>query len=66
MEEAIEQMKKAAANALATTSGTISATGLKQEVRIIRDQWGVPHIFAKSINIGMRQCYNSEDILWLI
>src|SRR5262249_48396282 len=33
---------------LAQTSGTLSVAGLTDEVRIIRDRWGIPHIYAKN------------------
>jgi penicillin amidase len=46
MEEAAEQMKELAKKALVATSGAIAVDGLKEEVRILRDQWGVPHIYA--------------------
>jgi penicillin amidase len=32
---------------LAQTSGTIHLTGLQHDVEIIRDRWGVPHIYAQ-------------------
>lgn len=31
---------------LAQTSGTIRLTGLQQDVEVIRDRWGIPHIYA--------------------
>ena len=33
---------------LAQTSGTLSVPGLIDEVRVIRDRWGIPHIYAKN------------------
>lgn len=39
---------------LAQTSGTLSVPGLTDEVRVIRDHWGVPHIYAK----------NTEDLFF--
>jgi penicillin amidase len=33
---------------LAETSGTLSVPGLSDEVRVIRDRWGIPHIYAKN------------------
>ena len=49
MEDAVEKMKELARQSLVATSGIISVRGLKDEVRILRDQWGVPHIFAASV-----------------
>ena len=36
----------AAVSALAPVSGTLQVAGLKNEVRVTRDRWGVPHIVA--------------------
>src|SRR5262245_50266734 len=33
---------------LAPTTGTLNVAGLTDEVRIIRDRWGIPHIYAKN------------------
>jgi penicillin amidase len=33
---------------VAETSGTIAVTGLSRPVRVVRDRWGVPHIYAES------------------
>ncbi|HEX7138669.1 MAG TPA: penicillin acylase family protein [Vicinamibacterales bacterium] len=33
---------------LAQTSGTLSVAGLSDEVRVVRDRWGIPHIYAKN------------------
>jgi penicillin amidase len=35
---------------LAQTSGRIEIDGLEQSVEVIRDRWGVPHIYAHSAN----------------
>jgi penicillin amidase len=35
---------------LSQTSGTLQAAGLEDEVRIIRDRWGIPHIYAKNVD----------------
>ncbi len=48
MEEAVKQMKELAHESLSATNGTINVVGLKEEVRIIRDRWGVPHIYASN------------------
>lgn len=39
---------------LAQVSGTLSVPGLRDEVRVVRDRWGVPHIYAK----------NSDDLFF--
>ena len=33
---------------LSQTSGTLQVPGLTDEVRIVRDRWGIPHIYAKN------------------
>ena len=38
----------AAGGRLSQTSGTLQVAGLNDEVRIVRDRWGIPHIYAKS------------------
>jgi len=40
--------EKQAAAALAITRGTLHATGLRESVEVLRDPWGVPHIYAKN------------------
>src|SRR6201993_1757776 len=34
--------------ALAHTSGTLEVRGLQQPVQVLRDRWGVPHIYAQN------------------
>jgi penicillin amidase len=41
-------MLQRARGRLSQTSGTIAVPGLKADVRVVRDQWGVPHIYAKN------------------
>lgn len=36
------------AKVLAQLEGTISVPGLKEDVEVLRDRWGVPHIYAKN------------------
>src|SRR5262249_62361967 len=35
-------------NRLSQTSGTLQVPGLIDEVRVVRDRWGIPHIYAKN------------------
>jgi penicillin amidase len=37
-----------AASRLAQTSGAIDVPGLRAQVEIVRDRWGIPHIYAKN------------------
>ncbi len=66
MEDAVGQMKELAEKALSATSGTIGVTGLKDEVRIIRDRWGVPHIFASDVeDLFYAEGYtHAQERLW--
>jgi acyl-homoserine lactone acylase PvdQ len=40
-------LKKSAA-VLAQLEGTLTVPGLKEPVEVLRDRWGVPHIYAKN------------------
>ncbi|MGH8629209.1 MAG: penicillin acylase family protein, partial [Burkholderiales bacterium] len=44
----IEALRQQARAALSQTSGEISVAGLERPVEILRDTWGVAHIYAKS------------------
>lgn len=39
-----------AKTALAQVEGELSLPGLKQPVEVLRDKWGVPHIYAKNVH----------------
>jgi len=66
MDDAVEQMKELAQKSLSATSGTVNVSGLKDEVCIIRDRWGVPHIFASSVeDLFFAEGYtHAQDRLW--
>jgi penicillin G amidase len=51
---------------LARTSGQLSLPGLAAPVQILRDRWGVPHIYARSTSdLFMAQGYvHAQDRLW--
>lgn len=46
--------------------GTISVSGLSAPVRVVRDQWGIPHIYAETDrDLVFAQGYvHSQDRLW--
>lgn len=48
------------------TSGTITIEGLKAPVTIIRDKWGVPHIYAANVHdLFLAQGYvHAQDRFW--
>ena len=51
---------------LSRIDGTVRVPGLKDEVQVLRDTWGVPHIFAKSADdVFLAQGYvMAQDRLW--
>lgn len=51
---------------LPRTSGTLPLPGLQAPVKVIRDRWGVPHIYAStSEDLFMAQGYvHAQDRLW--
>jgi penicillin G amidase len=55
-----------AARALAPIDGEVAAIGLQGDVRIVRDTWGVPHIYATSdADLFFAQGYVvAQDRLW--
>src|SRR5262245_40799940 len=43
-----EALLQRAKTVLAQLDGTLSAPGLKEPVEVVRDTWGIPHIYAKN------------------
>ncbi len=43
-----EQFETKARAALSTTKGKIQVAGLREPVEVLRDRWGVPHIYAQN------------------
>lgn len=58
--------KTLARESLATIDGELKLSGLRQPVEIVRDQWGVPHIYAQNTpDLFFAQGYvMAEDRLW--
>jgi penicillin G amidase len=58
----------AARRALAQHEGTISVFGLREPVEVLRDRWGVPHIYAKNTHdLFFAQGYVvAQDRMWQI
>ncbi len=50
MADWVEQLKVAAGAALPPVEGEIVVPGLSDPVEVLRDRWGVPHIYANSID----------------
>jgi penicillin amidase len=61
-----ERWTALAKESLAPISGTLDVPGLRDEVEVIRDRWGVPHIYAKNTDdLFMAQGYvMAQDRLW--
>jgi len=59
-------MKDLATSVLATTSGTVRIKNLRKEVTVIRDKWGIPHVYADNDeDLFFAQGYvHAQDRLW--
>ena len=51
---------------LPQTHGKVQLTGLAAPVEVLRDRWGVPHIYARSVNdVVFAQGYvHAQERLW--
>jgi len=65
-DEDARDLQTRARAALAQIDGSIALSGLQQSVEVIRDTWGVPHIYAKSVHdLFFAQGYvAAQDRLW--
>ena len=45
----MEELLQIARNSFPTTEGSVTLQGIEEEVEILYDKWGIPHIYAKSI-----------------
>src|SRR4030095_2539210 len=52
--QTVNELRSKASGVLAQLDGTITRAGLKQPVEILRDRWGIPHIYAQ----------NSDDLFF--
>ena len=46
----LDELREAAQKALAQTSGELRVAGLGEPVEVLRDSWGVPHIYADNMD----------------
>lgn len=55
-----------ARQSLATIDGELRVAGLRRDVQVLRDRWGVPHIYAQSVDdLFFAQGYvAAQDRLW--
>ncbi|MGD2152947.1 MAG: penicillin acylase family protein, partial [Gemmatimonadales bacterium] len=60
------ELEEMAEEALAQIEGTITLPGLEQEVEVLRDRWGVPHIYARTVDdLFFAQGFvAAQDRLW--
>jgi penicillin amidase len=63
-----DALRQQARAALSQTSGEIRLGGLEQPVDVIRDRWGVPHIYARTVHdLFFAQGFvAAQDRLWQI
>lgn len=59
-------LKQLARQSLSKINGELVLSGLKQPVEVLRDQWGVPHIYAQNVDdLFYAQGYvTAQDRLW--
>lgn len=50
MSDWVVQVREGARRALAPMEGEVAVRGLREPVEVIRDRWGVPHIYAASLD----------------
>ena len=65
-EREVEKLKDRCRAALAKTSGELRLAGLKDKVEVLRDRWGVPHIYAQNPDdLFFAQGFvQAQDRLW--
>lgn len=65
-QDASPQLASLARQSLATLEGDVNAPGLREPVEIVRDRWGVPHIYARNTDdLFFAQGYvMAQDRLW--
>ena len=65
-QDAPERLRRLARESLSTIAGPVRVPSLRAPVEVIRDRWGVPHIYAQNIDdLFMAQGYvMAQDRLW--
>src|SRR4029077_6502537 len=60
------ELKELARKSLAKIDGELRLPGLQKDVQVIRDTWGVPHIYAQNVDdLFFAQGYvTAQDRLW--
>jgi len=64
--EEVSRLRARAAAALSQTTGEMTLPGLERPVEVIRDRWGVPHIYAETVHdLFFAQGFvAAQDRLW--
>ncbi len=64
--EEVSRLRARALAALSQTAGEIRLAGLEQPVEVIRDRWGIPHIYARTVrDLFFAQGFvAAQDRLW--
>ncbi len=62
----VDQLKALARASLSPIAGEFRIPGLRADVQVLRDRWGVPHIYAQNVDdLFMAQGYvMAQDRLW--
>src|SRR5512139_1357335 len=65
-QDEVASLRAKARSALSQTAGERRVPGLEQAVEVIRDRWGVPHIYARTVgDLFFAQGYvAAQDRLW--
>jgi penicillin amidase len=65
-EDGAEQLTRMARESLSQLEGELELPGLRDEVEILRDRWGVPHIYARNVDdLFFAQGFAvAQDRLW--
>jgi penicillin amidase len=61
-----DELRALATQVLATLDGDLQVAGLRDRVDVIRDRWGIPHIYARNVDdLFFAQGYvTAQDRLW--
>ena len=61
-----ESLEKLAGQSLARIEGDLAVAGLEEPVEVLRDEWGIPHIYARNTSdLFFAQGYvTAQDRLW--
>ncbi|MGH7464245.1 MAG: penicillin acylase family protein, partial [Longimicrobiales bacterium] len=68
LEASQNSFDRLARESLAQIEGTLDVPGLRADVQVLRDRWGIPHIYAQSeLDMFFAQGYvQAQDRLWQI